>query len=297
MKLLLPDLMYVLDKRPMLVQSVSGLPEVRRPSDPLRRKLAARLLPLMHKAEKFIFDSGSDQDERTITAVRETAVNMMEAGLFHLPFPIVWIEDPFESDPEGIRRFFYLAVEDEKEQVIRVWHLQSSNLKLDMQPFAETLGSDPASLKPYQYNVFADPLLFDLKEPSDLFILEGVKTPASPLHSKLVGEAAYGFKKFLVSLNTEQLEQERVSPPKPKPGTDKRFREYPHTIVRIPLDRDERGNVIRDKGTGRPRRRHLVRGFVWGKNTRPVEEQHWVRPHWRGDASRGTVERSHYKVG
>jgi hypothetical protein len=42
---------------------------------------------------------------------------------------------------------------------------------------------------------------------------------------------------------------------------------------------------------------HLVRGYVYGKNTRPLAEQRWVKPYWRGDKELGVVATpEHYEV-
>jgi hypothetical protein len=96
-----------------------------------------------------------------------------------------------------------------------------------------------------------------------------------------------------MSLITERV---RV-PPRHKQSVDKRHRLYEHTIIRIPMDDGGEGGDLGTGGAARKRRCHLVRGYTWGKNTRPVEEQRWIKPFWRGDRSVGTIERSHYVVG
>lgn len=64
---------------------------------------------MIQDAEKFIFDSGSDQDPDTIAAVNDTAAAMMSAGLFRLPHPLVYVEDPFRDVQDT--RLFYVCEE------------------------------------------------------------------------------------------------------------------------------------------------------------------------------------------
>jgi hypothetical protein len=43
--------------------------------------------------QHFIFNSGEDNEKEEIEAFHETAREMMEADLFHLPYTQIWIED------------------------------------------------------------------------------------------------------------------------------------------------------------------------------------------------------------
>ena len=52
-------------------------------------------------ARKCLFDSGSDQGDKAF-AVRDTALEMVEAGLFRMPAPAVWIGDPFEPGSNAV---------------------------------------------------------------------------------------------------------------------------------------------------------------------------------------------------
>jgi hypothetical protein len=70
---------------------------------------------------KFYFDSGADAGE-TVVAVRETALNMLEAGLFHLTFPRIWIEDVFAEEARPMfDRYCYLVYEEADYIAIRLF--------------------------------------------------------------------------------------------------------------------------------------------------------------------------------
>ena len=120
--------------------------------------------------------------------------------------------------------------------------------------------------------------------------------PLSLLAAKTIGEAIFATKKFVVTLATEQAIREHVDVPGgPRAqAAAARARRYPYTIIRVPTYVPETAGESGKPGT--PRRCHLVRGYVWGKNTRPKEEQRWIAPFWRGDAALGIATRSHYVV-
>lgn len=285
MRLLCTKILHTLRHRPLLLSG--GEPYVSQPSDKRRNAVLAPLLPLIHRAEKFIFDSGSDQDERTIMAVRETALNMLEAGLFHLPHKVVWVEDPWEDAPDE-KRNFYLAVED--DDAIRVYLFTHMNQRL----LADTFGIRVNPSMP-STSFHLSPLIISLREPSDQFgFHSGGGTDLMFL--KVLAEAMYSFKKFIVTLNTENLQIERGRTPSHGVRPGARFRKYEHRIVRVPLDTSPSSGGLGSSGPGKPRRRHLVRGYVFGKNTRPKEQQRWIKPYWRGDAEIGIVERDHYEL-
>ena len=99
MRLQCADILHILRNKPIVISMPNGHPAVFPASSKVRRQLLAPLLPLIHQAEKIIFDSGSDQDADTTTAIRDTSVNMLEANLFHQPFKTIWVEDPYEDNP------------------------------------------------------------------------------------------------------------------------------------------------------------------------------------------------------
>jgi hypothetical protein len=152
------------------------------------------------------------------------------------------------------------------------------------------------------------PLIIDLDHPLDGHKIPMDLPPGHPGHDpmafhqiqELLGQADYAFRKFIVTLGAGGVEREEISgerlpskPKRPDGGLRKPRAEYPYTIIRIPNDPSP-GNDGSDRGPRR--RRHFVRGFVWGKNTRPREEQRWVAGYYRGAAELGEVERSHYEI-
>lgn len=282
LELMAGDVLDQLEKKPFVVLDPLHGPVILtvRSAAPIG-KLVNLLTDKIHKAVKFIFDSGSDQDPETVSAVRDTAVAMIEAGFFHLPFPLILIEDPFENSES---RNFYLC--EEIDRFVRVHLIQRIPRKIE--------GVDA---KVPRYMVYPNPFEIDLSEPSDLFTVVGLeKRPVEPTYEKTIGEAIYSVKKFLVALNTENLEQEKVEGRPWKASLPKKYRHYAHTIIRIPDDDTPIHTGTGRGGAGVKRRKHLVRGFIWGKNTRPKEEQRWVKPYWRGAQEVEVKERTHYVV-
>jgi hypothetical protein len=244
---------------------------------------------MLHQAGKFIFDSGADADGDTTQAVKDTALAMLEDGRFHLPYPITWIEDPFETDPTGTQRNFYLAYE--KGRLIRVW--------------AFFRVPPPA---PQNFCVCTLPLIVDLDDPANGHKVPLDMPPGHPGHNaaifaqiqQLLAQADYAFRKFIVTLGSGGVDREDIQGDSPavggKPSGGRKLPgTYPYTIIRIPNDLESGANSHMP-GTGARRRRHYVRGFVWGKNTRPREEQRWVAGYYRGSAELGEMERSHYEL-
>jgi hypothetical protein len=288
MRLHLPEFLRHLSTRPMTLMAEHGMRSLP-PGDRNRQVLASTFRPMLHQAGKFIFDSGSDADGETTQAIKETSVAMLEDGRFHLPFPTTWIEDPFETDPTGEHRNYYLACE--KDRLIRVW----TAFRL---PY-------PA---PQNFYLCALPLIIDLDRPSDEHAIPMDLPPEHPGHNPtvfhriqgLLAQADYAFRKFIVTLGSGGIEREEVSGGRLPSGTKrstggprKPHGEYPYTVIRIP---NEPASGSGGPSIGPRRRRHFVRGFVWGKNTRPREEQRWVAGYYRGAAELGEAERSHYEM-
>lgn len=287
MRLHLPEAMHQFEKKRLLFAPADGLPFVADKSDKGRRALVEKWLPMMHKAQKFVFDSGSDRDEQTTQAVRTTAVDMMAMGLFHLPYPIVWIEDPFDRDPDETRNY-YLA--EEKRDAITFWLFQRHGATAQDPATGELIPLSPAMPR---YVIHPNAMVIDLREPKDTFQVIGAIDP-HPVQRTTYGEAAYALKKFLVTLATKQAVRETV------PGGDtgahvaKQSRKYPFTVVRVPLDPPGAGTA---RGPGAPRRAHLVRGHVWGKLARPKAEWRWIEPYWRGEGEpERAPPRDHYEI-
>jgi hypothetical protein len=239
--------------------------------DPAVADVARVLADKLHRAEKFVFDSGMAGNEAEEDAFKETAVNMMEAGIFHLPFPEIWIEDPFPT-PAGRYESRYMYFCEEGEDEIRVWY------------FADPEG-----------NIFSlpHPLVIDLLNPKDTFGYPS-GNPQNAACWKVAAEAIFAVKKFIVTLSTRGTERERVKGGNHALNMKPRGRKYPHTVVRIPTDYSA---PVEGQGiSGQYRRMHIVRGYTWGKNTRPLAEQRWIQPFFRGREELGEVIRDHYVV-
>lgn len=290
LRLHLPEVMHALAHKPILVMPPTAIPFVCEPAHPERRALVNRLLPLMDRAQKYIFDSGSDQDEDTVAAVRLTATNMMEAGLFHQPHPVMWIEDPFDDDPTNEMRNYLLAIE--QGTLIRIFFVQRFGVQRANIPAGIRAKNIPQFLlHNFHYTI-------DLANPEDRFLVEGIDH-CDENYMQIAGEAVYSYKKMIVTLNIEKLELERVKVGKTKGhwNGDPRTKPYDHTIVRVPFEtRPTRTANGEPSGDPAPRRRTMVAGYQWGKHTRPRDQQRWIKPFYRGDASVGTVVRDFYKV-
>jgi hypothetical protein len=124
----------------------------------------------------------------------------------------------------------------------------------------------------------------------------GQKRPEwSRIHEPSVWAA--GVAKLLALLEADQTVRERVLAANLKRnwGGSPRTKPYDYTVLRAPVEYVGAA-AEGTRGPGTPRRMHLVRGFQWGRHTRPIEEQRWIKPHWRGDESVGVVRRDHYRV-
>lgn len=282
MKLHLPDIMRHLKDEPLGLIFMEGEALIVSPKERGRHSLTAGLQAAMHKAEKYIFDSGNDTDPETTTAVRETAIAMLEYGIFRLPAPVVWIEDPFysEADPAGTHRRYYLC--QEQPGGIRISMMQNIDPLVVAQLPAHARKRMP------RYTLTGNPCVIDLTKPDDKFCCVGAKG-AIPDMAKLAAETVYAFKKFIVTLAAQQTVRERVEPPRVRGAGSSVRRDYAHTIVRVPTYVPEPSDGTGEtQGPGK-RRMGLVSGYVWGKNTRPLSEQRWIAPFWRGNAALGLV--------
>ena len=286
MKLHCGSLLYALRHQPIIVTDQFGMPSVLPVSDKTRRSLMGTLASQIHNSAKYIFDSGSDQDLETVQAVRDTAVNMMEFNLFHMPHPVMWIEDPFDDDDSGeTARNYYLA----REHKDRIDILFFQEVKAGM------LGSVA------RFILYPFPLSIDLTAPCDEFRAD-INPNAMPAFLRGPSEAVYSFKKLIVTLYTRGTLTETVALPTGRQSSGTRNRSYPHQIVRIPLHEPARDPSAprRDStqsASPRPRRAKLVRGYVWGFKTRPLEEQRWISAYWRNLEGGAPPQETHYQVG
>jgi hypothetical protein len=261
-------------------------------ADCLRVMETERLLPerqkLMVKAERYFFETYGDVDEDTVRAIFDTAQEMIEYGLFHLPHPLIWLEDPWPANwmDEAERltgmsppatlghargRQLYLLQEHEDRIVIELI----------------TASSLPGRPSDFRYQLFTIPTVISLK-PGD----------AADWRAE-IGTSAIAVKQFVVTLATAQAAQERRVSGGYGGSVPKARRSLPYTDVRIVVPQaGPSGGAGLGSGDGHHARRkyHLVAGYMWGKHTRPREAQRWVAPFWRGDAALGVAGHDHYEV-
>lgn len=281
LKLHCAGLLEHLKKKPLfLMNMVSGEPIAVQANDKRRAAILSPLISNIHKSQKFIFDSGSDQDPQTVLAVHKTALNMMQANLFHQPYPVIFIEDPFEEFPDK-QRNYYLAREFDNK--IDIWFIQ----RFDVSSYSLNSQFPNILFHPH-------PLVIDLAKPSNEFIIHGIEN-VPEFYEKALGEAVYSYLKFIVTLNTTNLEMTKINPSKNGSSNIGRSKQYEHTIVSIPFDRTSQDSSRHSSRTGaKLKRKTLVRGYTWGKATRPLDEQRWIAAYWRGENE--IKERTHYVV-
>lgn len=257
----------------------------------LRGVFADRGIPdLLRQAEKFIFNTGMDRDVHTTDAIRETGFAMAEQGRFHLPFPVTWIEDPFPDDPQATHRRCYLCVE--RAGLISIMVIEDFGNRT--YPTAITANA--------RYAFFDVPIYIDTnKSPKETgfsyasYPPEMIGTGVPAMMRTLVGEVLYAVLKFIVVLGAKGTERERRQRAVRGNSRKDNPKDYPYTIVRVPLDYAAPGSEwITTGSTHQPPSRHFVRGYQWGKYTRPPEEQLWVDAYWRGHGEE--KPNRHYEV-
>lgn len=282
MKLHLPEIMDVLETKPFAMMMPDGALLTFERKNKHRGRITQRLLPLMHEAQKFIFDSGSDQDPKVVQIYRDTALAMLETNTFHLPFPVIWVEDPFSDETSHHDlRFYYLAKEHPDHiELYHITRLPKTEMRDDI-----------------RYLINGCRMVIDKVDVSDKFTILDIDTPPDPIVGKSAAEAVYGLKKFLVAISISDTVRDKVPGSPYKASLPKKFRKYPYTVIRIPEDDTEADTVIgeaRESHPGTKKRKHLVMGYTWGKHTRSQDEWRLIKPYWRG--SQEIIERDHYEV-
>ena len=338
MHLNLPDLLQAIHKHRLELFLEHLIPVDVPPLRPVLRRVATVLE--QPACQKFIFDSGEDGYNETNAAVRATALEMMAADLYHLPYPAIWIEDPFPEDRS--RLYIYATERHGHISVMPFMETPQKPLSRPHKPLgdnyydkmAEEVGSNLSALREIS-NIaetgLIDELLFDPSAPKrPRFFFPGIVAvhpldPDSPYadrgwiewasrpgqqvstsleRANILGSAGYTVKKLLVTLAARGTVVEK-SPPLPRAASraslPARARRYPYTVIRIPED-DPDPSEIREGhggGGGKPRHKILVRGYIWGKNTRSKDQQRLIAPYWRGrDEAEDAVPagRDHYEV-
>lgn len=235
--------------------------------DQVRQELMKDVIPRIHQSQKFIFDSELDADPQTKEAIRETANNMIEAGIFHLPHNLIWLEEQFITHEKV--KTFYLCEEVGDKIRIQTFSLIRKNVCFLAQTAIINLDKN-AIHKSYDVELFDDKSQPSVKD---------------------LWAAVYAVKKLVVFLNSRGTEEEKIRVPGHRNIGNFKNRLYPHSIVRIPSEIQEPSTAT---GTGKRRRLHLVRGFT---RTYQNGNKIWIDPFWRGSKELGEVVRDHYEIG
>ena len=227
-------------------------------------------------SQKFIYNTGSDDDEKSDN-VKSTAYAMMAQNRFRMPYPIVWMEDPFDDGIDVIRFYLFREVSN---NTIHISVADSLPTKIAVSPGNAVLRTDKgAGEDEFQVRVVAN-------------IDDDMKRMAE----RTLREAGYALMKMVVVLNTKGTETEHKDKAKGlrayAKSSKRRWRGCPYTIIREPLDTT---SSIRLPNGSVPRK-HFVRGYQWGRHTRPPDEQKWIEPYWRGSEDKGLYERDHYEI-
>jgi hypothetical protein len=244
--------------------------------------------------QRFIFDSGEDNSKEEIKAFDDTTEELIAADLFHLPYPTVWIEDYFSRDPSGFRYCYFCS---EIDNQIIAWSVTY-------------WPKDCKSAEDFSIPAFANRcsvlgvLVWDTKPSFGFrYYVPDNEAEADPSRTvyKRISAATLMLEKFIATMAASNTVREPGETKRrtARPGRDPMSRRekdfktviYGFTHVAPPAD----DTVPVEAGGYRPRKRHLVRGYTWGRNTRPKEEQRWIAPFWRG---RGEVvaQRAFYEV-
>ena len=222
-------------------------------------------------APKFIFESNDDYDDDSVKAIFETTQAMGEFGLLTLPYEAVLIEDPvcYEKLSKSIL----------PKGMTQQFETTQYYLCRQMQDHIEVIGFTRVC-----YPVIGlDKFIFFLTPRILQFdALDWEQDRGTPI---------IAVREFLFALATKQ--SQRVSVPGRSPGQAGDLG-YAYTIVTVSEVVTASGQRL--AGNGPKRRLHPVRGYIWGRNTRPLEEQRWIAPFYRGDCARGVVSHEAYRV-
>ena len=234
------------------------------------------------ETQVFIFDSGQDNPPDEIQAFQETAEELASEGLFRLPYPTVWIEDYFSDDPNGTRVCYLIhecdagmacwsVVVNPKDEHIHVLGILSWIKDLNM--FGYRMPEEAEQKWPEE-----EQRVYQRSSMATLMLQKFIGTLAASNTVRERGE-------------TRRREVRKGRNPTSKRGKDFKTVVYGYTHVSPPLD----DSVPPDASGYQPCKRHLVRGYTWGKNTRPKDEQRRIEPFWRGRGEQADP-RQHYEI-
>jgi hypothetical protein len=247
--------------------------------------------------QRFIFDGGDERSKEEYDAFQSTAEEMIAADQFHLPYPEIWIEDYQTSDPSGKRSCYFCTEQDGK---IYAWMVgyNPDGITLDYRDAENSPRSDIKvsvfGLLQWDSNYNAFSAVMPKCAEGKLSETTSTSLYAASYHSTFM------LQKFIASLAATNTVREPGETKRrvvrqgrdPMSRREKDFKTvaYPYTLVRPPDD-----DSVPMEGDYRPRKRHFVRGYTWGCNTRPVDQRRWIAPFWRGRGEAIAV-RDHYEI-
>jgi hypothetical protein len=239
-------------------------------------------LSMMAKCEKYVFESINPD---SVTAVEtpcmehplvQTALEMVEFGIFKLPFPFIWLEDPQDVDiiqnwpshakeamkAAGVHNTFCYLCWQEPERICFY--------AMEHGPMPKGYGNGERFLVKFyeDYNTIntssREALQKSLEENLHalIFLLDFLVTASSSNADLREFKASY-------------------SPPSAPPWA----RSHDHKILRVRLGPNSATGA--GTPTGRRKAQELVPGYIWGKHTRPKDEQRWINAYFRGDPALG----------
>jgi hypothetical protein len=243
---------------------------------------AGRNASLVIAAENvFVIQDGRIMASEDDEELQETVKNMVEHGIYHLPFPATYIEADAPSFLAKYRgpweRIAIMAWEADDDVDFAFawrngskWHACPRYNRQRPSAFGSD-GDDVYSRMPS----------FELANFYSHVTSELEYTLMADIEFQLVRAVSTMISRTIIALHTRGIQVERVGgasdaenarrASKGKVPLKARYliRVSPHVV---------RQEVADEGGSRKSPRIHWRRGYVWGKHTRPVEEQRWIAP-------------------
>jgi hypothetical protein len=277
-----------------------------KPRDEHRRGLFGVTISALMSADRYLYDSGNDTPVHALS-ITETALALIERDKFHLPRPVCIVEDYREETPSS--RLLMLLREHDDCITIDSWSTVPDLGEMSPEQYKsltkEQWQAITAKHHPVDYFVWC-PIRLIIPFPSHSQFdgqmswgmwaehklwFENADT-ANESAVRHFGAVAYAAKKFIVMLSSTGIVIEERRPKPILYGKNQRegvFRNRPYHYIRVPFgyEVNEDGTRKRhasqaDNADAAPRKAHWVRGHIWGRNVRPIDQQRWYSPYFRG---------------
>ena len=294
MDLYLPDIISSIEKRRYVVThfrrdaivfNAPGNHPASRP-DWLRLTLDCMKSPL---TQRYLFDSGENNTQEEIDALQETTMELAESGLFSLPGKSVWVEDYFGS---GIikTRTCYLCVQPEPGTIIIISMVAEPGFPPHI--MGELNWQRDTGYCGWLAPPYADPSQADVPDEIWDQLNERAGLTTMMLQKFICTLAASNTVRTPGETTRRVIRPGRDPSSKPKHRREQDYKTIIYGWTHLAPPEDEAAPV--GPGGRRQLKRILVRGYTWGRNTRPVEQQRRIDPYWRGQGE--AVLRDHYEV-